>query len=284
MPRLRGLHHPGDGAELPRRAWRGATEPRVYLGHRLLEPLSLLHEHLRRALDPRQGTCGRHRYRHRQSRPACVGHHRRRRRAVDWRQPHDPHPAPQRQPEDSPVQQPDLWADQGPILADIRAGKGDQVVADGVAGLPVQPGEPCARRRGVIRGEDDRHGQEAHHIGARGCLEPQRHRIHRDLPELQRVQRQGLRGAHRQGDQGREPDLPGTRQADPLRAKRRIRGHARKARRRGGRRCRRRDGHHPHPQRRGPGSKRSLCAEPDFPRPAWAHAYRRIPQGGAAGL
>ena len=46
-----------------------------------------------------------------------VGRHRRRRRAVHRRQPPHPRPAPQRQPEDPAVQQPDLRADQGPVLA-----------------------------------------------------------------------------------------------------------------------------------------------------------------------
>ncbi len=39
---------------------------------------------------------------------------------VDRRQPPDPRPAPQRQPHDPDVQQPDLRADQGPVLADQR--------------------------------------------------------------------------------------------------------------------------------------------------------------------
>ena len=52
--------------------------------------------------------------------PVGVGRHRRRRRAVDRRQPPDPRAAPQRQPQDPAVQQPDLRADQGPVLADVR--------------------------------------------------------------------------------------------------------------------------------------------------------------------
>ena len=41
---------------------------------------------------------------------------RRRRHALDRRQPPHPRPAPQRQPQDPHVQQPDLRADQGPVL------------------------------------------------------------------------------------------------------------------------------------------------------------------------
>ena len=75
------------------------------------------------------------------SRPdlARVGHHRRRRRPVDRRQPPAPRPAPQRQPDDHPVQQPDLRADQGSVLADIGAGQGHQVDAVRLARPPLQP-------------------------------------------------------------------------------------------------------------------------------------------------
>ena len=69
---------------------------------------------------PRPGAGHRHRPGHGPARPRRVGRHRRRRRAVDRRQPPDPRPAPQRQPHDPAVQQPDLRADQGPVLADQR--------------------------------------------------------------------------------------------------------------------------------------------------------------------
>ena len=57
----------------------------------------------------------------------------RRRRALDRRQPPDPRAAPQRQPQDPALQQPDLRADEGPVLADVRARQGDEVDADGLA-------------------------------------------------------------------------------------------------------------------------------------------------------
>ena len=50
------------------------------------------------------------------------------------RQPPDPRAAPQREPEDPAVQQPDLRADQGPVLADLRGRQGHQVHPDGLAG------------------------------------------------------------------------------------------------------------------------------------------------------
>ena len=74
-----------------------------------------IHTHPR----PRPGD--RHRPRRRPARPRRVGHHRRRRRPVDRRQPPHPRPAPQRQPHDPAVQQPDLRPDQGPVLADVAS-------------------------------------------------------------------------------------------------------------------------------------------------------------------
>ena len=52
--------------------------------------------------------------------PLRLGRDRRRRRALDRRQPPDPRAAPQREPEDPALQQPDLRADEGPVLADER--------------------------------------------------------------------------------------------------------------------------------------------------------------------
>ena len=68
-----------------------------------------------------------------------LGRHRRRRRAVDRRQPPDPRAAPQRQPEDPAVQQPDLRTDQGPVLADVRGRQDDEVDAARLAGHPFNP-------------------------------------------------------------------------------------------------------------------------------------------------
>ena len=85
-------------------------------------------------------------------RPVGLGGDRRRRRAVDRRQPPDPRVAPQREPEDPAVQQPDLRTDQGPVLPDLRDRQDHQVDADGLAGQPVQPGVGGARRRGHLRG------------------------------------------------------------------------------------------------------------------------------------
>ena len=77
-----------------------AREPRVRVGHRLRGALPVLHEHLRHALHPRSRARGRHRCRAGPSRPRRVGDRRRRRHALDRRQPPDPRAAPQREPQD----------------------------------------------------------------------------------------------------------------------------------------------------------------------------------------
>ena len=147
---------------------------------------------------------------------------RRRRRALDRRQPPDPRPAPEREREDPALQQPDLRPDEGPVLADERAGQGDEVDADGLARLPVQPGLARDRRRGDVRRALDRHRPQAPDRGAAARRRPQGNGFRRDLPELQHLQRRRLRGG--QGASG-EPDPPRARQADPLRR----RGRARRA-------------------------------------------------------
>ncbi len=124
-------------------------EHRVRLRHRLLLAVPLLPRHLRHALDPRPRPGDRHRPRHRPRGPVGLGRHRRRRRAVDRRQPPDPRAAPQREPDDPAVQQPDLRPHQGPVLPHLRARQGHQVHPDGLAGQPVQPGLAGARRRGA---------------------------------------------------------------------------------------------------------------------------------------
>ena len=120
-------------------------------GHRLLQPLPVLHEHVRRPRDPRARAGDRDGYRHRAARPPGVGRHRRRRRALDRRQPPDPRASPQRQPQDPAVQQPDLRTDEGPVLADVRAGEGHEVDAVRLARAPLQPDLGRARVRGDVR-------------------------------------------------------------------------------------------------------------------------------------
>ena len=84
---------------------------------------------------------------------------RRRRRALDRRQSPDPCAAPQREREDPDVQQPDLRADEGPVLADERPGQGHGLDADGERRLSVQPARAGARRRRDVRRARARHRQ-----------------------------------------------------------------------------------------------------------------------------
>ena len=149
VPGLRRLRDPRRGAELHAGARARAREDRLRLGHRLRGAVPVLHADLRHALDPRPRARDRDRPRRLAPRSVGVGGQRRRRRAVDRRQPPDPRAAPQREHQDPDVQQPDLRPDEGPVLADERAGQGDGLDADGQRRLSVQPAlaSRSARRR-----------------------------------------------------------------------------------------------------------------------------------------
>ena len=122
-----------------------AREKTVFVSrHRLLEPLSLLHGDLRLPHHPRPRAGVRDRDQARQSRARRVDHHRRRRRAVDRRQPHDARAAPQPRLPDPAVQQRDLRPDQGPIFA-------DQPRRHAHALDPVRLGRPAGRARARSR-------------------------------------------------------------------------------------------------------------------------------------
>ena len=161
----------------------------------------------------------RHRPGHGPSRPRRLGRGRRRRHALDRRQPPDPRPAAQHQPHHPDVQQPDLRVDQGPVLAHERAGQGHQVDPVRLARHPLQPGEPGAGRRGHLRGPDPRHGPPAHDRDLPAGARPPGRLLRRDLPELQRLQRRGLRDDHRQGQPRRHAHPAGARPAGDLRSR-----------------------------------------------------------------
>ena len=186
------------------RARRAAGEPGVRVRHRLLEPLPVLHEHLRHPQHPRARARGRDGRRARPARPRRLGHHRRRRRPLDRWQPPDPRAAPQREHDDPALQQPDLRAHQGPVLADERGREGHEELAVRLARPPVQPDLGRARRGGDLRRPHPRHGPQAHAGGlparprAPGC------RVRRDLPELQRLQRRRVRAHHEPRQAGRD--------------------------------------------------------------------------------
>ena len=164
MPGLRRLRRargrpvvPADARPPRARTWCSSPGSAV-------APVPVLPGHLRNALDPRPSARDRDRAGRHAAGPVGLGGHRRRRRALDRRQPPDPRAAPQRQPQDPAVQQPDLRADQGPVLADVGGGEDHQVHADGLGGPPVQPDLAGAGRRGDVRGpalDSDRKGLTA---------------------------------------------------------------------------------------------------------------------------
>ena len=214
MPRLRRLRDPQRGAGLHAGARHPAGEDRLRLRHRLRGALPVLHGDVRDALDPRARAGDRDRSRDGAAGSLGLGGRRRRRRALDRRQPPDPCAAPQRQPHDPAVQQPDLRAHEGPVLADLGARQGDEVDADGLGRPAVQPALRRDRRRGDVRRPRDRHRQEGADRGAaRGGGAPRRG-VRRDPPELQHLQRRRVRlRARAEG----EPHLPRGGRADRVR-------------------------------------------------------------------
>ena len=282
MPGLRRLRDPCRDAELHAGARHRARAARLRLRDRLRGALPVLHADVRDALDSRARAGDRHRAGLVAAGPVGLGRDRRRRRALDRRQSPDPRAAPQRQRQDPALQQPDLRADQGAVLADERARQGDEVDADGLARLPVQPGFACDRRGGDVRGPVDRHRPQAPDLGAAPRGRPQGHRLRRDLPELQHLQRRRLRRG--QGPP-REPDPPRARPSDPLRRGRRAR--RRPARRRlvrARRRGRRGGGRAARPRRAPRGVQPRVRALAHRPHAAGADADRRLPRRRAPGL
>ena len=164
-------------------------------------------------------------------RPLDLDRHRRRRRAVDRRQPPDPRAAPQRAGEDPAVQQPDLRAHEGAGVADERARQGHEVDAVRRPGRAVQPARAGARRGGDVRRPHARPRPPPHDRGAARGRRARGHRVRRDLPELPGLQRRRVLRADREGPRGLQPHPARARRADPLRARRRARRGARRRRR-----------------------------------------------------
>ena len=127
VPGLRRLRDPRADAEGDARARHPEREDRLHLRDRLQLALPVLHGHLRVPHDPRPRAGDRDGPAARAARALGVGRDRRRRRALDRRQPPDPRAAPQRRPEDPALQQQGVRADQGPVLADLRDRHEDEV-------------------------------------------------------------------------------------------------------------------------------------------------------------
>ena len=164
----------------------------VRLRHRLLQPVPVLHEHVRVPHHPRPRAGDRDRPQDGPARPAGVGGHRRRRRPLDRRQPPHPRAAPQRGPQDPALQQPDLRADQGPVLAHLRDGEGTKSTPYGSIDHAVQPAVASRSARGRRSSRAHRHRTAAHAGGAHARRRAQGRGVRRDLPELQRLQRRRL--------------------------------------------------------------------------------------------
>ena len=180
-------------------------------------PPAVLHEHVRLPLDPRPGADARDRPEGGPAGPDGLGHHRRRRRAVDRRQPRPPLDAPQRRHQHGHVQQPDLRPDQGPGVADLRVRQAHQVDAGRHGRHADHAADDRPGRRGELRGALGRHPHRAPPEDARAVRPAPRLVLRRGPPELQHLQRRRLARLHRsRGPRG--PDAhPRARQADDLR-------------------------------------------------------------------
>ena len=216
-PGLRRLRDPLRGPRVHARARHRPAQDRVRERDRMQRPLHVLHGHLRGARDPRPCAGDRDRHRDREPRPERVGRDGRRRRALDRRQPSDPRPPTEREHQDPDVQQPDLRPHEGAVLADQRGGQGHEVHAVRLGRPPLQPDRGGARRRGHLRRPNDRQRPPAPHGGPAPGGRPPGHGVRRDLSELQRVQRRGVRPAAREVRGRPPPDPPRGRAAHHLR-------------------------------------------------------------------
>ena len=222
-------------------------------------------------------------HRDRQPRPVGLGRHRRRRRPLDRRQPPDPRPPPEREPEDPAVQQPDLRAHEGSVLAHQRRGQGHEVDAVRLGRPPVQPDRGGAGRRSDLRGAHDRQRPSAPHRGAAAGRGAPRDRVRRDLSELQRVQRRCVRPAAREVPGRAPPDPAGRRRADHLRRGQQVRDRRRQRTAAGPPHRRGR----PRSHRGAPGGRTSVAAvrsRAPVAGSARGDVLRGVPQLRAAGL
>ena len=153
VPGLRRLRDPVGRPGLHAGARHRAAQDRLRVRHRVQRPVHVLHGHLRDARGARPRAGPRDGHRDGTTRPVGVGGHRRRRRPVDRWEPSDPRAAPQREPEDPAVQQPDLRPHEGSVLADERGGQGHEVHAVRLDRSPLQPDR---RWRSAPRGPSSR--------------------------------------------------------------------------------------------------------------------------------
>ncbi len=116
------------------------------------------------------------------------------------------------------VQQPDLRPDQGPVLPHLDPRPDDQVDPDGGDRLSLHSGLPRPGRRCHARcAEPWTAIRSMLQEMVRRAEAPQGRVVHRDLPELQRLQRRRLLPVHGEGDPRRPRGLPRTREAAGVR-------------------------------------------------------------------
>jgi hypothetical protein len=196
VSRLRRLldprHRPADAR--PLRPAQGKV--RVHFGHRLLLAFPLLHEHLRIPHDPRPGADDRHRPSLRQPRAVHLGGDRRRRRSLDRRKPSDPRHAAEPELQYPARQQSDLRAHQGAILAHVPPRKNHEDHPDGIDRLSDQRALHRDRVRGDLHRAHARHRPSPHGLHHRPRASASGRFVRRNLPELHRVKRQGVRAGH----------------------------------------------------------------------------------------
>ena len=216
MPGLRRLCDPQGGAAHAAAIGRGPGQHRVHQRHRLFEPLPLLCRELRLPHDPRPRARLCHGREARQSRSRYLAGDRRRRWSVDRRQPSDARPSPEREHADHAVQQRDLRPHQGPGLA--HQPRGHQVALD--PDRQLRPSRTTRRFRAGCRRALRRPRVRCVEAPAR-CAESRAcapgRRLHRDLPELHRLQ-QGRVQRFRRAQGRRGPAaVAGRRQAHAVR-------------------------------------------------------------------
>ena len=188
VPRVRRLRHRPRHAKDPGRSSIGAGEDRFRIRYRVRRALPLLHGDLWISHHPRTRGLPRDRGETRQPGPGRVGHLRRRRCALHRRQSPDACAAPQREPAIHPVQQRDLRAHQGSVLADLPARHAFALDPAGFGRCAGQPGLLRAWLRREVRRPVDRFLTEAPARGLRPRPHPPGRVVRRGVPELHRLQ------------------------------------------------------------------------------------------------
>ena len=147
----------------------------------------VLHEHVRLPHDSRARAGRGHGCQGDSPRAGSLGGDRRRRFALHRRQSHHSHAAPKCRHQGAAVQQPDLRADEGPVLADFGIQQEDQVDSVRIARPPVQSRFAGDRSGGHVRGALRGRLPGTPERNAEKCRRAQRLGLRRDSAELQHL-------------------------------------------------------------------------------------------------